>query len=179
MAIFKPVMVKNKNDLNNIVPVPGQYIIVTDANELYLDKGFTLKEREKVSQNIYIQATEPTNMKKDDIWFVIEPELPDTKYIKGTWKLNSFDTSVYIKDTAEDIMVPFILNSQTQLYGMYISLQYYDGNQTLIIHGTFDTQDGPPEGPTLKLGDEIMFGNEIENELLLKILQNFFIKISN
>ena len=57
---------------NNVAPVAGQYIVVINANELYLDKGSTLEERVKVSQNVYIQATEPTNMKKDDIWFVTE-----------------------------------------------------------------------------------------------------------
>lgn len=72
MAQFKPVMVNNKSNLDNVAPVAGQYIVVIDANELYLDKGPTLEERVKVSQNVYIQATEPTNMKKDDIWFVTE-----------------------------------------------------------------------------------------------------------
>ena len=35
---FKPVMVKNKKDLDSIPKNPGQYIVVIDAGELYLDK---------------------------------------------------------------------------------------------------------------------------------------------
>lgn len=74
MAQFKPIMVNNKDDLTNVKPVAGQYIVVINANELYLDKGSTLAERVKVSQNVYIQATEPTNVKSGDIWMQIEEE---------------------------------------------------------------------------------------------------------
>ena len=68
-VFFKPVMVNNKKDLDTVSIVDGQYIVVIDANELYLDKNGI---REKVSQNIYIQAEEPTNPKNGDIWFQIE-----------------------------------------------------------------------------------------------------------
>jgi hypothetical protein len=40
-----------------------------DKNELYLDKA---GKREKVSQNVYTQASEPVNAKIGDIWFVTE-----------------------------------------------------------------------------------------------------------
>ena len=66
---FKPVMVNNKKDLDTVSIVDGQYIVVIDANELYLDKNGI---REKVSQNVYIQTEEPTNPKNGDIWFQIE-----------------------------------------------------------------------------------------------------------
>lgn len=79
MAIFKPVMVQSKATLDErdadnklkIPVIPGQYIVVIDENELYLDKE---GGRVKVSQNIYIQpeSNEPTNMKTGDVWFVTE-----------------------------------------------------------------------------------------------------------
>ena len=69
MAQFKPIMVENKDNLQNVNIVDGQYIVVMDKNELYLDKA---GKREKVSQNVYIQADEPTNMKAGDIWLVTE-----------------------------------------------------------------------------------------------------------
>ena len=71
---FKPIMVKNKKDLDSVPKNPGQYIVVIDAGELYLDK---IKEgeivREKTSQNIYLQpesAEAPKNAKEGDLWFV-------------------------------------------------------------------------------------------------------------
>lgn len=69
MALFKPVMVEKKADLNTVPVVNGQYVVVIDANELYLDKDGA---REKISQNIYIQAAAPTAPKNGDIWFQIE-----------------------------------------------------------------------------------------------------------
>ena len=71
MAQFKPVMVKDKAALENVAVVVGQYIVVTDDSELYLD---TNNGRIKTSQNIYIQSENnaPTSAKKGDIWFVVE-----------------------------------------------------------------------------------------------------------
>jgi len=69
MAMFKPVMVLDKNSLDTVEIVDGQYIVVINANELYLDKD---GKREKISQNVYIQADAPVGMKDGDIWFVTE-----------------------------------------------------------------------------------------------------------
>ena len=65
---FKPIMVNNKLDLDTVPFVNGQYIVVIDKGELYLDKE---GKREKVSQNVYIQAEAPGNPKPGDIWFAI------------------------------------------------------------------------------------------------------------
>ena len=72
MAIFKPIMVQKKENLSSVTKKGGQYIVVIDENELYLDKSET--ERVKVSQNIYIQpeGNVPTNAKNGDVWFVTE-----------------------------------------------------------------------------------------------------------
>lgn len=72
MAIFKPIMVQKKENLSSVTKKGGQYIVVIDENELYLDKSET--ERVKVSQNIYIQpeSNVPTNAKNGDVWFVTE-----------------------------------------------------------------------------------------------------------
>jgi hypothetical protein len=74
MAIFKPVMVQSKATLNTVEPKAGQYIVVIDENELYLDKSDKKEGRVKVSQNIYIQpeSNVPTNAKTGDVWFVTE-----------------------------------------------------------------------------------------------------------
>ena len=65
---FKPIMVNNKLDLDTVPFADGQYIVVIDKGELYLDKE---GKREKVSQNVYIQAEAPKNPKPGDIWFAI------------------------------------------------------------------------------------------------------------
>ena len=68
MAQFKPIMVANKASLANVAEVVGQYIVVIDSNELYLD---TKDGRVKVSQNVYIQNTQPTGAKAGDVWIQI------------------------------------------------------------------------------------------------------------
>ena len=67
--IFKPVLVES-SQLNSIDIIPGQYIIVRDTGEVYVDKPE--KERVKVSSNVYMQAGEPTNAKSGDIWIEIQ-----------------------------------------------------------------------------------------------------------
>lgn len=69
--LFKPVVVDRKIDLtaDNVPIINGQYIVVIDSNELYLDKD---NIRTKVSQNIFIQADKPLTPKNGDIWFQIE-----------------------------------------------------------------------------------------------------------
>lgn len=74
MAAFKPVMVANKSNLDSVPAVPGQYIIVRDVGEIYLDHSASKADREKVSQNTFIQKEEPINPKNGDIWFETEEE---------------------------------------------------------------------------------------------------------
>ena len=69
MAQFKPVMVNEKANLMNVPIVDGQYIVVVDSKEIYLDRG---AERVKMSNNTVTQATEPVNPVKGDVWFEIE-----------------------------------------------------------------------------------------------------------
>ena len=69
MAQFKPIMVADKNDLNTVPIKDGQFLVVFNSNELYVDKN---GQREKTSQNIYIQADAPVNAKPNDVWFVTE-----------------------------------------------------------------------------------------------------------
>lgn len=77
MAQFKPIMVAKKENLDSISKIAGQYIVVLDASEVYIDKQIgTEVVREKASQNIYMQTESaiPENPKTGDIWFVIEEE---------------------------------------------------------------------------------------------------------
>ena len=69
MAQFKPIMVANKTGLADVAVVVGQYIVVIDSNELYLD---TKNGRVKVSQNVYVSKSAPAQPKKGDVWLVTE-----------------------------------------------------------------------------------------------------------
>lgn len=77
MAQFKPVMIDLKEKLKDIDKKEGQYIIVVDKNEVYVDKLVDGEiVREKVSQNIY-SGTTPNlngNYKDGDIWIQTEDE---------------------------------------------------------------------------------------------------------
>ena len=73
MSLFKPVMVGTKTNLDTVELIEGQYIIVLDKSELYVDKrknGALI--REKANQNIYCQNSEPIEAKNGDFWFEIE-----------------------------------------------------------------------------------------------------------
>ena len=76
MAQFKPVMVQNKANLDTVEKAAGQYLVVIDANELYIDKtnAAGVVVREKVSQNTFFSTENetPVNAKEGDMWFVIE-----------------------------------------------------------------------------------------------------------
>lgn len=75
MAQFKPIMVENIKDLEKIAIKAGQFIIVRNQNEIYLDNTDNI--REKISQNIYMSSEEPkisTEFNEGDIWVQIEEE---------------------------------------------------------------------------------------------------------
>lgn len=74
MSLFKPVLVENKTKLNTVPIIDGQYIIVIDANELYLDHQGS---REKASQNVYIQLNYPESPKEGDIFLQTEVDWTD------------------------------------------------------------------------------------------------------
>ena len=67
MSLFKPVLVNTKDKLNTVDIIDGQYIIVVDTKELFVDKG---NQRLPVSRSgIFIQAEEPTDAVDGDLWF--------------------------------------------------------------------------------------------------------------
>jgi hypothetical protein len=75
MSLFKPVLVNTKNKLDSVDKVLGQYIVVVDTKELYVDKADAEGNivRVNVSRSgIFIQAEEPTNAVEGDVWFQIE-----------------------------------------------------------------------------------------------------------
>ena len=72
MSLFKPVLVERKEKLTeeNVPIIDGQYIIVVDTKELFVDKG---NQRLPVSRSgIFIQAEQPTDAVEGDIWFETE-----------------------------------------------------------------------------------------------------------
>lgn len=80
MSQFKPIMVAQKINLDTVIKKSGQYIVVLDAGEVYIDKleGDTVV-RKKTSQNVYVQDTEPLTPNNGDIWFVTTEENIDEK----------------------------------------------------------------------------------------------------
>ena len=72
MSLFKPVLVETKSKLDTVAITDGQYIIVVDTKEIFVDKG---TERIPVNRSgIFIQANEPTNAVEGDVWFQLEEE---------------------------------------------------------------------------------------------------------
>lgn len=74
-SLFKPVLVNNKDkfDEDTIPKIDGQYIIIADSKEIYIDEKIGENiERKRVNKNIYIQSGEPVNPIVGDIWIVTE-----------------------------------------------------------------------------------------------------------
>lgn len=66
---FQPVLVATASKLNTVAIKDGQYIIVTDVNELYVDMDGV---RKRVSNKAFVQKEKdaPINPVKGDIWVV-------------------------------------------------------------------------------------------------------------
>ena len=72
MSLFKPVLVETKDKLDTVDIVDGQYIIVVDTREIFVDRGV---ERLPVSRSgIFIQKNAPENAAEGDIWFELEED---------------------------------------------------------------------------------------------------------
>lgn len=68
MAQFQPIMVNEKANLDSVTVIDGQYIVVVDTNEIYIDKDGV---RTKVSgANVTVGTAEPANPAEGDIWIV-------------------------------------------------------------------------------------------------------------
>ena len=68
---FQPVLVSDANKLSTVEIKNGQYIIVTDTNEVYVDMN---NVRKRTSTKAFVQSTAPTNPIEGDIWLVTEEE---------------------------------------------------------------------------------------------------------
>ena len=72
MSLFKPVLVETKSKLDTVDIIDGQYIIVVDTKEIYVDKGI---QRLPMSRSgFFIQAEQPIDAAEGDIWFQLEEE---------------------------------------------------------------------------------------------------------
>ena len=69
MISFKPIMVQDKESLDRIPKITGQYIVVLDDNEIYID---TPDGRKKNTQNIFTQSYAPEYATEGDLWIVTE-----------------------------------------------------------------------------------------------------------
>jgi hypothetical protein len=68
---FQPVLVSDASKLSTVEIKDGQYIIVTDTNEVYVDMN---NVRKRTSTKAFVQSTAPTNPIEGDIWLVTEEE---------------------------------------------------------------------------------------------------------
>ena len=80
MSLFKPVLVENKTSLDGVTKVNGQYIIVVDTKEIYVDRLAADGTVERVGVNrgnVFLQPNEPENPVEGDIWLEIEEKVSD------------------------------------------------------------------------------------------------------
>lgn len=68
---FQPVLVSDARKLSTVKIKNGQYIIVTDTNEVYVDMD---NVRKRTSTKAFVQSTAPTNPIEGDIWLVTKEE---------------------------------------------------------------------------------------------------------
>lgn len=64
---FQPVLVATASKLDTVAIKNGQYIVVTDVNELYVDMDGV---RKRVNNKAFVQKDTPINPVKGDIWVV-------------------------------------------------------------------------------------------------------------
>ena len=78
MSLFKPVLVEHKTSLDSVTKVNGQYIIVVDTKEIYVDRLAADGTIERVGVNrgnVFLQSNVPENPAEGDIWLQTEAEL--------------------------------------------------------------------------------------------------------
>ena len=68
---FQPVLVSGSKKLSTVKIKNGQYIIVTDTNEVYVDMD---NVRKRTSTKAFVQSTAPDNPIEGDIWLVTKEE---------------------------------------------------------------------------------------------------------
>ena len=75
MSLFKPVLVEHKTSLDSVTKVNGQYIIVVDTKEIYVDRLAADGTVERVGVNrgnVFLQSNEPESKAEGDIWLQTE-----------------------------------------------------------------------------------------------------------
>lgn len=70
-GLFQPIIVEQKNDLVSLSQKNGQFIVVIDTQEIFLDKN---NERIQIgkSQDTYVSSVEPNSPSEGQLWFVTE-----------------------------------------------------------------------------------------------------------
>ena len=70
-GLFQPIIVEQKKDLVSLSVVNGQFIVVIDTQEIFLDKG---NERIQIgkSQSIHVGPEEPSLPSEGQLWFETE-----------------------------------------------------------------------------------------------------------
>ena len=74
-AQFTPVMVKSHDNLKDVPLKEGQYIVVIDSNEIYLDRKLKSDAsivRDRLSYRVTIGETEPIDNNVGDLWLELE-----------------------------------------------------------------------------------------------------------
>ena len=70
-GLFQPIIVEKKKDLVSLSVVNGQFIVVIDTQEIFLDKGNKRIQIGK-SQDIYVSSDEPSSPSEGQLWFKTE-----------------------------------------------------------------------------------------------------------
>ena len=134
MSLFKPVLVEHKTSLDSVTKVNGQYIIVVDTKEIFVDKADADGNivRANVSRSgVFIQAEEPANAVEGDLWFQTEVELATlaTFIVKGP----DFEPPVtfeYEEGMTWEDFISSEYNINNQFYGEIV------GDYTLAAHSS-------------------------------------------
>jgi hypothetical protein len=132
MSLFKPVLVEHKTSLDSVTKVNGQYIIVVDTKEIYVDRLAVDGTVERVGVNrgnVFLQSNAPLNPVEGDIWLQTEAESATlaTFIVRGP----SFEPPVTFEYEEGMTWADFIASEYN------INNQFYEtivGNYTLVSH---------------------------------------------
>lgn len=129
MSLFKPVLVEHKTSLDSVTKVNGQYIIVVDTKEIYVDKLAADGTVERVGVNrgnVFLQSNAPENPVEGDIWLQTEAELA-TFLVHGP----DFDPPVTF-EYEEGMTWKDFIASEYNINNQFVEETI--GNYTLVAH---------------------------------------------
>lgn len=190
MSLFKPVLVEHKTSLDSVTKVNGQYIIVVDTKEIYVDRLAADGTVERVGVNrgnVFLQSNEPVNPVEGDIWLQTEATITPS-ILKGTWKRVNANAVVPTNAAGiSQVYAPMVYNENTNITMLYITVQNIDGvtpggiSIMYMKEGDMAPYGSVDIGETLTFpeSNEITFSGSHTVDDLLKLVQCYFEKVSD